>query len=55
MGAGQKKLGAAGKLCEHPIFRGLDVSTIDPKNSYMQIFSPPNTYGKQVYYRLQQM
>lgn len=51
----QKKLGAVGTLCNHPIFRGLDVDTIDTKNSYMQIFSPPQTDGTQVYYRLQKM
>lgn len=51
----QKKLGSAGSICEHPIFRGVNVSAIDPRNSYMQIFSPPQTEGRQVYYRLQEM
>lgn len=51
----QKKLGSAGKVCDHPIFKGLNVSNVDPKNAYIQIFSPPETEGTQVYYRLQEM
>jgi hypothetical protein len=51
----QKKLGSAGTLRPHAIFKGLNVGAIDTKNSYIQIFSPPHTDGKQVYYRLQPM
>lgn len=51
----QKKVGSAGTVNDHPIFKGLNVGGIDTKNSYIQIFSPPKTDGKQVYYRLQEM
>lgn len=51
----QKKLGSAGALFQHPIFKGINVSAIDTRNSYMQIFTPSHTQGKQVYFRLQPM